>query len=202
MMAKIKFEYRGVQVDAAVIGKGLGIGASAEQPLLRQGKITSRHERGEGADVGRSRFTFFLDNRCFHIIVDETGQIIRRCAIDFGDRCFPRRCGGQTIEFGQKISSAHNRFNQLPRGTALKRFPLPRNFGVRKEDVEKLAAPAGAARIKTFDEMSIDTIPTRTTIRASIRLKSTSTIAARWSGCPRLDQEQGRPDDYPDAFAG
>jgi hypothetical protein len=89
MMAAIKFEDSGFQVDAAVIGKGLGIEASAVQPLLREGKITSRHERGEGADVGRSRLTFFLDNRRFHIIVSETGQIIRRSAIDFGDRALP-----------------------------------------------------------------------------------------------------------------
>ena len=89
MMATIKFENGEVQVDAAVIGEGLGIGASAVLPLLREGKITSRHERGEGADAGRSRLTFFLDNRRFHIIVSETGQIIRRSSIDFGDRALP-----------------------------------------------------------------------------------------------------------------
>ena len=66
----------------AIIGKGLGIGASAAEPLLREGKITCRHERGEGAKVGRSRLTFFLHNHRVHIIVGETAH-------------FPQRCGSQ-----------------------------------------------------------------------------------------------------------
>lgn len=71
-MMAIKFEDGEVQVDAAVISKGLGIGTSAVQPLL-----------------GRSRLTFLLDNRRFRIIISETGQIVRRSAIDFGDRALP-----------------------------------------------------------------------------------------------------------------
>ena len=96
-MATIEFEDGEVHVGAAVIGKGLGIDPSTVQPLIRNGKITSRHERGEGADAGRSRLTFFLGNRRFQLIHDEAGQIIQRSAVDFGDRVLPgglRRPGG------------------------------------------------------------------------------------------------------------
>lgn len=96
-MTEIKLEDGAIEVDAAVIGRGLGIDASAVQVLVRDGKITSRHERGEGEDTGRARLTFFLDNRRFHIIVDESGQIIRRSTIDFGAWALPaalRKAGG------------------------------------------------------------------------------------------------------------
>jgi hypothetical protein len=96
-MTEITFGDGTVEVDAAVIGKGLGIDASAVQALVRDGKITSRHERGEGEDTGRARLTFYLDNRRFHIIVNDTGQIITRSSIDFGDRALPatlRKAGG------------------------------------------------------------------------------------------------------------
>jgi len=45
--------------------------------------------------------------------------------------------------------------DQLPRGTALKRFPVPRNFGVSPESrIERgktWSAPAGATRVKKFE---------------------------------------------------
>ena len=88
-MAIIKFENGEAEIDAAVIGEGLGIDASAVMPLLREGRITSRHERGADLDAGRSRLTFFLGNRRFYIIVSETGQIIRRSALDFGKLVLP-----------------------------------------------------------------------------------------------------------------
>lgn len=44
---------------------------------------------------------------------------------------------------------------EVPRVTALKRFPLPRNFGVSKdsqiEHGRYWPAPAGATRVKTFE---------------------------------------------------
>ena len=45
--------------------------------------------------------------------------------------------------------------DQTPRITLMKRFPLPRNFGVSRESrIEQgrmWAAPAGARRLKTFE---------------------------------------------------
>lgn len=85
-MTKIKFDDGAIKIDAAVVGQGLGIAAPAVQLLVRDDKITSRHERGEGDDAVRTRLTFYLDNRRFHIIVNDNGQIIRRSPIDFGDQ--------------------------------------------------------------------------------------------------------------------
>lgn len=88
-MATVEFMDGEVQIDATVIGNGLGVNAAEVQPLIRDGKITSRHERGEAADAGRSRLTFFLGNRRFHVIVGTDGEILHRSAIDFGDVPLP-----------------------------------------------------------------------------------------------------------------
>jgi len=96
-MTKITFDGGEVQVDAEIIGSGLDIDPASVQRLIREGLITSRHERGEGADAGRSRLTFFHGNRRFHLIVGADGEIVQRSAIDFGDMPLPaalRRPGG------------------------------------------------------------------------------------------------------------
>jgi hypothetical protein len=93
-MTMVKFDAGEVEVDAAIIGKGLHVVPSIVQELIRSGRITSRHERGEGADVGRSRLTFFYGNRRFHIIVSDTGEILQRAVVDFGEHPLPRTLRG------------------------------------------------------------------------------------------------------------
>lgn len=88
-MAMIEFMDGEVQIDATIIGNGLRVNPTAVHSLIRGGKITSRHERGEGADAGRSRLTFFLGNRRFHLIVGKDGEILHRSAVDFGDVPLP-----------------------------------------------------------------------------------------------------------------
>jgi len=56
------------------------------QPLIRDGRITCRHEAGEGDDAGHSRLTFFFRNRRLRVIVTERGTIIQQSAVDFGER--------------------------------------------------------------------------------------------------------------------
>lgn len=89
MMTGIEFEGGAIEVDAGIIGRGLGVDASRVQPLIRSGAITSLHERGEGEDAGRSRLTFFLGNRRFRLVVDEAGRVIENSAVDFHDRPLP-----------------------------------------------------------------------------------------------------------------
>ena len=46
---------------------------------------------------GRHRLTFFSEHRRFRVVVDETGAIIQRSAVDFGDSSLPksvRKAGG------------------------------------------------------------------------------------------------------------
>lgn len=95
-MAEIELQGDTIEVDAAVIGKGLGLAPAQVQPLMRQGAITSLCERGADADEGRYRLTFFHKGRRLRLLVDETGRLIQRASIDFGDRPLPaalRRAG-------------------------------------------------------------------------------------------------------------
>ena len=87
-MSAIEVEDGAVQVDAAIIAKGLKIDLSHVQPLIRDGKITCRHEVGEGDDAGCSRLSFFFGNR-WHRLVTETGTINQQSAVDFGERPLP-----------------------------------------------------------------------------------------------------------------
>jgi len=69
---------------------------------------------------------------------------------------------------------------QLPRTTLLKRFPLPRNFGVSRESRIECGrtwpAPAGATRVKTFEIYRYDPGATR----AWSHSRSISMTAAPW----------------------
>lgn len=88
-VTEIAFQDGAICIDAAVIAQGLGIEASSVQALMRRGDITSLCEGGADEDAGRYRLTFFGRGRRLRLIVDETGKIIRRSVIDFGDRPLP-----------------------------------------------------------------------------------------------------------------
>lgn len=88
-MTTIEFEGDAVQVDAEPIGSGLGIEPARVQPLIREGKITCRHERGKRADAGRSRPIFFLDSRRFRPLINNRGRMIKKSVVDVGDRPVP-----------------------------------------------------------------------------------------------------------------
>ena len=93
----IELQEGAIQVDVAIVAEGLGIEQSIVQERMREGKITSLCERGVDEDAGRYRLTFFSENRRFRLLVDETGNVVQRSTIDFGDRRLPtpmRRPGG------------------------------------------------------------------------------------------------------------
>ncbi|MGJ3262494.1 MAG: DUF6522 family protein [Salinarimonas sp.] len=79
----------GFDVDAAMIGDGLGLEPARVVALLREGAITSRVERGEGEDAGRWRLSFFHESARFRIIVDEAGRVLTRSRVSFGDAPLP-----------------------------------------------------------------------------------------------------------------
>jgi hypothetical protein len=72
------------QIDASVLGEGLGLEASRVPELLRSGAITSRCERGVEEDEGRYRLTFFHEQRRMRVIVDAGGRILQRSRIIYG----------------------------------------------------------------------------------------------------------------------
>ena len=88
-MALIEFEDGSIQVDVAVVAKGLGIEPMLVQEGMREGRITSLCERGVDEDEGRYRLTFFSENRRFRLTVDNEGNVLHRSALDFGDRGLP-----------------------------------------------------------------------------------------------------------------
>ena len=90
LMKPIEFENGTVQIDASIVAEGLGLAPSLLQEEMRAGRITSLAERGVDADSGRHRLTFFSEHRRFRVVVDETGAIIQRSAVDFGDSLLPK----------------------------------------------------------------------------------------------------------------
>ena len=96
-MKPIEFENGAVQIDASIIAEGLGLALPRLQKEMRAGKITSFAERGTDADSGLHRLTFFSEHRRFRVVVDATGAIVQRSAVDFGDSSLPnsvRKPGG------------------------------------------------------------------------------------------------------------
>jgi len=89
-MKPIEFENGAVQIDASIVADGLGVALPLLQKQMRAGKITSFAERGVDADSGRHRLTFCSEHRRFRVVVDETGAIVQRSAVDFGDSSLPK----------------------------------------------------------------------------------------------------------------
>ena len=89
-LARIAFVDGHIEVPAELIAEGLGVSLSEVQKLMRAARITGRCESGIEDDAGRYRLTFFCGGRRFRLIIDGEGRVIRRTAVDFGDRPLPQ----------------------------------------------------------------------------------------------------------------
>ena len=85
----IEFDGGAMRVDATIVADGLGVAATLLLERMRDGRITSLCEKGVDEDCGRFRLTFFFENRRFSLVVDDSGTIIQRSAIDFGGLPLP-----------------------------------------------------------------------------------------------------------------
>ncbi len=79
----------GFAIDASILSQLLNVPSSRVQDLMRQREITGLCERGEGEYQGQYRLTFFYKGRRARLNVDESGEVIRRSVVDFGDRPVP-----------------------------------------------------------------------------------------------------------------
>lgn len=79
------FEEGAVRIDAAIIAEGFAIEPALVQPLMREGKITSRYERGAKEDAGRHRLTFFHGKRCLSLVFDGRGNLVERSTSEVGE---------------------------------------------------------------------------------------------------------------------
>ncbi|MEZ5725069.1 MAG: DUF6522 family protein [Paracoccaceae bacterium] len=69
-------------VEAKVIAEGLGLPEHAIARAMSTGAITSRMERGEGADEGRFRLSFFHGKKVLRLTVDASGKVLRRARFE------------------------------------------------------------------------------------------------------------------------
>lgn len=93
---RVTFEDGDPLVDARLVAQALSLTPERVMAGLRNGSITTLTERGAGEDAGRWRLTFFHENSRLRLVVDETGEILQRSRIDFGETPLPpamRRAG-------------------------------------------------------------------------------------------------------------
>ena len=65
-----------IEIEASVIGGGLGIEPSKVQAQLENGEISTLCERGVGEDEGRYRVTFYYGKQRLRILLDGSGNIL------------------------------------------------------------------------------------------------------------------------------
>jgi len=89
-MKPLVFEDGAIQIDATIVADGLGITLPLLRERMQAGKITSLSEEGIDADEGRHRLTFFSGHRRFRLVVDESGSIVQRSTLDYGELPLPK----------------------------------------------------------------------------------------------------------------
>ena len=86
MMPQIRFEEDAIEIDVAVIAKGLGIDPDLVRSQMQAGTITSLCERGVDDDAGTFRLSFFTEHKRLRVIVNEAGDVVRRTTLSSPDR--------------------------------------------------------------------------------------------------------------------
>lgn len=76
MADEVRIEGATVTVDAAIVAEAFGLDVDAVQRLMREGAMTTRHERGEGEDEGRARVSFLYQGRTFRLTIDERSGVV------------------------------------------------------------------------------------------------------------------------------
>lgn len=71
----------GFAIEAADLGALLDLPVEAVRGLMREGRITSRFERGEGDDAGRFRVTFTHGGRRVRLTLDGDGTVLQRSRV-------------------------------------------------------------------------------------------------------------------------
>ncbi|MAW87076.1 MAG: hypothetical protein CMJ42_11155 [Phyllobacteriaceae bacterium] len=78
-------------VDAAVLASGFRLPVEEIRRLMREGRITSRTEAGEGEDHGRWRITFYHGERAFRLVLNPDRTIRSRGTFPVPRRSSPNR---------------------------------------------------------------------------------------------------------------
>ncbi|MGV8985811.1 MAG: DUF6522 family protein [Cypionkella sp.] len=78
----IEFEGGTIQVRAEDVSRGLKLTAEEVMLGIRDGTITSLCEKGQEADAGRYRLTFYSPKRRLRLTCDAQGVILKRSSSD------------------------------------------------------------------------------------------------------------------------
>ena len=65
---------RAVEIDGALVARGLGLPIEQFRQLMEDRKITLLCERGTGEDAGLYRASFYLDGKRVRLVVDADGN--------------------------------------------------------------------------------------------------------------------------------
>ncbi|MFP1632899.1 DUF6522 family protein [Zhengella sp. ZM62] len=90
-MSGIERDDDGFVVDAAVLASGFRLPVEEIRSLMRDGRITSKTEAGEGEDQGRWRITFYHGERAFRLVLNPDHTIRSRGTFPVPGRSSPTR---------------------------------------------------------------------------------------------------------------
>jgi hypothetical protein len=65
-----------MEIDGAVVARGLGLELADFRLLMDQRKITVLCERGTGADAGLYRASFYHEGKRVRLVVDRDGNVV------------------------------------------------------------------------------------------------------------------------------
>lgn len=84
-------------VDAQLLAAAFGLSAEEIGTRMRDGRITSRCETGQGEDEGRWRLTFRHHDRALRLVVDEQGRITAKSTFPVSPRGTDERQSSQAL---------------------------------------------------------------------------------------------------------
>ncbi|HRO12108.1 DUF6522 family protein [Amaricoccus sp.] len=76
-MSRIERAGKDFVVDADLVAEAFRLPADTVRALMRDGRLTSRCEAGEGEDAGRWRLSFYHGARVCRFTIDHDGSIRR-----------------------------------------------------------------------------------------------------------------------------
>lgn len=82
-MDPITFTDDNIEIDATIVTKSLRLDPEALRNALREGRVTRTLEKGEDADAGRYRVTFFSSNRRLRLTFTAEGILLHTSAADY-----------------------------------------------------------------------------------------------------------------------
>lgn len=85
-MSEVTKNPDGFEVDAELLSAAFGLSETEVRARMRDGRVTTLSEKGEGEDEGRWRITFFSGARALRLTVDGNGTVLSKSTFPARDR--------------------------------------------------------------------------------------------------------------------